>query len=197
AALLGTTAINYTLVGDPGTFLQGLAVAAKWLIESEVDGCLVVGAEEMDWLTADAFHHFSRSMVVADGAGALYLRREPAKAPVVKIEAITSPHVYSNRQTRSQAAVAARTELNFSSADSLLVGSQQGVRKLDDAEINAWHGWPGAQLHPRKILGDGLMAAAAWQCVAAIDALQQKRFSRAVVSIVGNNQQAVAAQFTS
>ena len=32
AALLGTTAINYTLVGDPGTFLQGIALAADWLL---------------------------------------------------------------------------------------------------------------------------------------------------------------------
>jgi len=39
-------AINYTLVGDPGTFVQGLALAADWLSRGEVDGCLVVGAEE-------------------------------------------------------------------------------------------------------------------------------------------------------
>src|SRR5262245_2945841 len=31
AAVLGTTAINYTLVGDPGTFLQGIALGAQWL----------------------------------------------------------------------------------------------------------------------------------------------------------------------
>src|SRR4029079_15259432 len=43
AALLGTTAVNYTLVGDPGTFLQGLALAADWLSAKRVDGCLVVG----------------------------------------------------------------------------------------------------------------------------------------------------------
>src|SRR5450759_3730757 len=33
AALLGTTAINYTLVGDPGIFLNGLALAADWLLD--------------------------------------------------------------------------------------------------------------------------------------------------------------------
>src|SRR5207237_6501166 len=45
AALLGTTAITYTLVGDPGTFLHGLALAADWLLSQRVDGCLVVGTE--------------------------------------------------------------------------------------------------------------------------------------------------------
>src|SRR5881397_1263046 len=74
AALLGTNAINYTLVGDPGTFLQALAIAADWLLSERVDGCLVVGAEEMDWLTSDAYRLFNRRAVLSDGAGALYLR---------------------------------------------------------------------------------------------------------------------------
>ena len=195
AALLGTTAVNYTLVGDPGTFLQGLAVAANWLTQDEVDGCLVIGAEEMDWLTADAFRHFNRSMIMADGAGALYLRREANRIPAAKIEAITEPHIYSKRQTRAQAALAARKELHFSSTEALLVGSRQDLPRLDEPEINAWRDWPGSQLHPRKILGEGLMAGAAWQCVAAVDALQERRFASAVVSVVGNNQQAIAARF--
>src|SRR6266498_3577469 len=59
AALLGTTAINYTLVGDPATVLQGIALAADWLLSEQVDGCLVIGAEEMDWLTAEAVTLFA------------------------------------------------------------------------------------------------------------------------------------------
>src|SRR5438067_6740704 len=31
ASVLGTTGINYTIVGDPSTVLQGLALAADWL----------------------------------------------------------------------------------------------------------------------------------------------------------------------
>src|SRR5437867_6526528 len=42
AALLGTREISYTLVGDPGTFLQGLALGAKLLTQDELDCCLVV-----------------------------------------------------------------------------------------------------------------------------------------------------------
>src|SRR6266516_423411 len=79
AALLGTTAINYTLVGDPGIFLQGLAMAGDWLLAGRVDGCLVVGAEEIDWLTADAYGLFARKIILSDGAGAVYVRRsDPA-----------------------------------------------------------------------------------------------------------------------
>src|SRR2546422_8586932 len=65
AAVLGTTAINYTLIGDPGTFLQGMALAADWLGNHRVDGCLVIGAEEGDWLTAGAYRLFARRVVVA------------------------------------------------------------------------------------------------------------------------------------
>src|SRR5206468_12800590 len=75
AALLGTTAINYTLVGDPGTFLQGLALAADWLQDRHADGSLVVGAEEIDWLKADAYHLFARKIIRSEGAGAVYLSR--------------------------------------------------------------------------------------------------------------------------
>jgi len=39
------------------------------------------------------------------------------------------------------------------------------------------------------------MAASPWQCVAAIDALQQGKYSSAVVSVVGCNQQAIGAYF--
>src|SRR5439155_10981113 len=81
AALLGTTAIDYTLVGDPGIFLQGLAIAGGWLLVGRVDGCLVVGAEEIDWLTADAYGLFARKIILSDGAGAVYLRRSAPLTP--------------------------------------------------------------------------------------------------------------------
>ncbi len=48
AAFLGAKVIGYTLVGDDGTFLQGLALAAQWLADDKVDACVVIGAEETD-----------------------------------------------------------------------------------------------------------------------------------------------------
>src|SRR5437016_534019 len=70
SALLGTTAINYTPVGGPATSLQGIALAADWLLSEQVDGCLVIGAEEMDWLTAEAVTLFASQAQTSDGAGA-------------------------------------------------------------------------------------------------------------------------------
>jgi hypothetical protein len=195
AAVLGTTAINYTLVGDPGTFLQGLALAGDWLLTERVDGCVVIGAEEMDWLTSDAFRLFSRRVIVADGAGAVYLRREPNREPAVALRAISQSHLFCKSGSRTQAAMAARAEVNSEDQSSLLCDGLQGVAHIDCPEEKAWRDWPGPRLSAKKVLGEGLMAAAAWQCIAAIDALQRRACSAATVSIVGCNQQAIAAQF--
>jgi 3-oxoacyl-(acyl-carrier-protein) synthase len=195
AALLGTTAINYTLVGDPATVLQGIALAADWLLSDQVDGCLVIGAEEMDWLTAEAVTLFASQARMSDGAGALYLRREPGEIPAIELRTVTDPHLFSRNQSRAQAAQHARAQLSLDGSHQLLCDGLQGVPVLDKDEAAAWADWPGTRLSVKKILGEGLMAAAAWQCVAAVDALRHNSFSTAIVSIVGCNQQAIAAQF--
>lgn len=196
AALLGTTAINYTLVGDPGTFLQGLALAASWLLTGRVEGCLVIGAEELDWLTADAFRLFSRNVIVADGAGALYLRRDAARAGAVRLDSITNSYLFSNHHTRAQAAAAARGEIGEMKSGDLLCDGLQDVARLDADERGAWQDWTGARLSPKVVLGEGLMSSAAWQCVVAVETVRQKRCGSAVVSLVGCNQQAIAARFS-
>jgi len=195
AALLGTTAINYTLVGDPGTFLQGVALAADWLLSNRVDGCLVVGVEELDWLTTDAFRLFEPGVVLSSGAGALYLRREPQNNPAIQLRAVTQPHLFVASQSRHHAARRARAELGGGGANQLLCDGLQGLPRIDSPELDAWQDWPGPRLSPKLVLGEGLMAAAGWQCVAAVDALRQGAHSAASVSIVGCNQQAIAAQF--
>ena len=198
AALLGTPAINYTLIGDSGTFLQGIALAADWLLDDRVEGCLVVGAEELDWLVAQAFELFDPLGAVAEGAAALFLSREAAAAGSVTLEAISQAHLFFNQRQRIEAARKAREEIRTGQepADSLLCDGAQGVARLDRAENQAWHDWTGARLSPKRICGEAFAAAAAWQCVAAVDALSQSRFSTATVSVVGCNQQAIAARFS-
>jgi len=195
AALLGSGAINYTLVGDPGTFLQGLALGAHWLSDAIVDDCLVVGTEEMDWLTADAFRMFSRRVVVSEGAGALYLSTTPRGDQTVELVAVTDSCLFSDRGTRTQAAALVTRQLPVNEASTLLCDSLLGISSLDEAEAEAWRSWKGPRHSPKQILGEGLMAASAWQCVAAVDALQRKECDAALVSVMGCNQQAIGARF--
>jgi 3-oxoacyl-(acyl-carrier-protein) synthase len=194
ASLLGSTALNYTLVGDPGTFLHGLALAGQWLATEDLDGCVVVGGEELDWLTADAYRIFSRDIILADGAGAVYLARTPG-AQSVKLAAVTDSHLFHDRPSRIRAALRMRADLPAGSSRELLCDSRTGIANLDRAEMKAWNSWGGARVSPKIILGEGLAAASAWQTVAAIDALQQRHCDAALVSVVGCNQQAIGARF--
>jgi hypothetical protein len=195
AALLGTNAINYTIVGDPGTFLQGLALAANWLLNDQVDGCLVIGAEETDWLTTDAFRRFQRKMILSEGAGAIYLRTEPSTPAAIQLSKITDAHLFLKNQSRHCAAQKMRAELDGNVARSLLCDSTQSMPRLDSAELDAWQDWSADRISPKTILGEGLMAAAAWQCVSAVDAIRENHYNSANVSVVGCNQQAIGAQF--
>jgi 3-oxoacyl-(acyl-carrier-protein) synthase len=210
AALLGTAAINYTLVGDPGTFLQGLALAADWLLRGEVNGCLVIGAEELDWLTSHAFRLFHRNIVLSDGAGAVYLKAVEGRESKVEsktlpgpqpstlnpqpiLAAVTDSQLFTPSQPRATAVRRVREQLSFNGAETVLVDGLQNLPRYDEAEALAWHDWPAWRISPKKILGEGLMAAAAWQTVLAIHALE--KHSSALVSVVGTNQQAIGAAF--
>ena len=196
AALLGAGGMNYTIVGDPGTFLQGLALGADWLLRESADRVLVVGAEEIDWATADSFQMFSRRLVLAEGSGAVLLSRGGEAPALASLEAITDSHLFLQRRGRAAAAAAMRGQLPARPEnDALLCDGLQNVPRFDADEAPAWHDWTGPRLSPKTVLGEGLMAAAAWQCVAAVDALGEGRASAANVSVVGCNQQAIGARF--
>jgi hypothetical protein len=85
AAFLGANGTNYTLVGDPGVYLQALALAADWLEDGVADACLVIGAEESDWTAADALRLFHRQAIHASGAGALYVKTDRSPVELVEV----------------------------------------------------------------------------------------------------------------
>jgi hypothetical protein len=195
AALLGNVSLACSLVGDPGAFLQGISLAVQWLEEERVDACLVIGAEETNWILADALRLLDRNAIITAGAGALCLRRNPEKPGDVELASITDAHTYSVRQTRMKAAGAMRAQLGDDGEDDLLCDGLANSPRVDAPERAAWSNWPGERLSPKRILGEGLMASAAWQCVAACDAVANGGFAAANVSLVGSNQQAIGARF--
>ena len=148
AALLGATGINYTLVGDQGTYLQAVALAADWLAAGRMAACLVLAAEEVDWMMMDAFQMFHRDTVVSAGAGALYLSGEAASAGAVELGAVTDAHCFSAQQARRQAIAKMRAELPPENPDHLLCDSRQNIPALDAAETEAWEDWRGARISP-------------------------------------------------
>lgn len=184
-----------TLVGDPGVVLEGLALAVDWLAEDAVDIALVLSADETNWMHSEAAWYLDHGVVLAMGAGALALTREPSGPLDVELEAITSPVRYGARIGRVEAAQAMRAQLPHGGAAELLCEGTQGLHRTDAAERGAWADWPGRRMRPKLVLGEGLGAGVAWQCILATEALARGGPPAAIVSVVGCNHEAIAARF--
>ena len=195
AALLPNVALACTVVGDPASFLQGLALGAHWLLDDRVDMALVVGAEETHWANAEALWHFAHDETFSSGAGSICLTDQPELSLGVRLDTITDSHTYSAQKNRFVAARRMRAQLPPGDLTELLCDGLGASRRIGAAELAAWKDWPGPRLSPKRVLGEGLTAAAAWQCVAACDAVANRRAPAATVSVVGANQQALGARF--
>ena len=214
AAVLETRFQSTTLLGDPGVVLLGLNLAADWLLSDQVDTCLVVAAEELDWTVTEAHALFFPREILGEGAAALALTRAGTVPALARLEQITSPWLYRRDRDPGAAAAAMRAELPSGKTGSLLVQSRPGGvagpatsnvwprasglsrgPTLECAEGNAWSGWEGRRMAPAAILGESFAASAGWQCVLGVGALARGLASDAFVSIVGCNQQAIGARF--
>lgn len=195
AALLQTTPLVYTLMGDAACFLQGLALGAHWLEEGRVEACLIIGAEETSWLLADALWHLEHAAVISGGAGALCLSTAPELSLGVELSLITDMFTYTALRSRQQGAHAMRQQLPACSPAEMLCTGLGDSPRADAPEAAAWRDWTGPHLSPKRILGEGLMAAPAWQCVAACDSVARRQYRAANVSVVGPNQMAIGARF--
>src|SRR6266446_6777398 len=108
AAILGITGATYTLVGDGAVGLLAVRMAEDLMANNDLDHCVVVGAEEVDWLLCDAYHKWrllrleppvepfnevARGMILSEGAGAVLLAREG----LIKIESTHAGGYYRKR----------------------------------------------------------------------------------------------------
>ena len=94
SAMIGSTAPNDSLIGDGSGFLTGLDLAAEWIERGDVDGCLVVAAEEIDWLSSEALCLYSPRYLPSEGAGAVYLE---AADGAVQLINLPDPVPYNSR----------------------------------------------------------------------------------------------------
>ena len=194
-ALLENAPLVSTLMGDPATFAQGLALGADWLVQDRVDIAVVLGAEEINWLRADALWHLEKSAIISGGAGAVALCRDQGLAGGVELMQVTRPWSYANHRNRQQAAAAVRADLAPREGE-LLCDSQGHSPRTDGPEAAVWQDWRGPRLSPKTVLGEGLMAASAWQCVAACAAVAAQQYPSAITSLSGCNQQAAGIRFS-
>jgi 3-oxoacyl-(acyl-carrier-protein) synthase len=187
SALIGSSCPNDTLLGDGAVFFSGLDLGIEWLESGEVDGCLVVAAEEMDWLSAEGLRLYSRRFVPSEGAGAVYLE---AVAGPVTVRRLPDPVPFSGFSRRDAAAICRGRLAASDDGRTLLLDSRTGISRLDRPETLAWADWAGPRFSPKTVLGESMGAAAAWQVVAAVKAIESGSHAGAVAVSTGGNQQA-------
>lgn len=196
AALLGITAPITTVLGDTAQFFPAVEIGVQWLLDGFVDTCLILGAEEADWLTAEALHLLAPGTVLSEGAGALYLEKNGA-GPL--LEAVYGPVPIPASGSRTAAARGLVTEIRShfkTTGNCLLVTDFCGDPAADAPSQTAFGGedeggntFPD-QIHLKLILGESLGAAAALQCVLAARAVTAGIFPHATAFAVGGNLQA-------
>jgi 3-oxoacyl-[acyl-carrier-protein] synthase II len=189
AALLGVTGPTYTIVGDGSVGLSAVNMAEDLMRNSGLDFCLVVGAEETDWLLCDAYARWRllrshppiepfaqppRGMIPSEGAGAILVGRSGP----VRIKNTHPANYYRNRKELSQKAEALLREMDASSAGGI-VSSANGTF-IDAAEAAALsrvtRTAPSYVATPS--LGEGIGASGLWQVIIASQAACQRRLPR-------------------
>lgn len=206
SALLGIDGASYTLVGDNSVGLAALSFATELLETSaELDQCVVVGSEEVDWVLCQAYRDWRLSTagtraeicapipqgaVLSEGAGAVVLRREGR----CSLEAVHSGVPFFRRREAGAALQRAVSELVPDASPDLVVSSANGTF-IDNAEAAVLAGLaPRARVvFPKASLGEAPGASALWQIIVAALAVEAGEAANALVPVIGFNQQASAA----
>jgi 3-oxoacyl-(acyl-carrier-protein) synthase len=211
AAILGITGASYTLVGDGAVGLLAVKMAEDLMEDPAIDRCLVVAAEEADWLLCDAYARWRllrneppievfaenpRGTLLSEGAGAILVER--AEGSAMSIERIVSGSNFDR-----QADAAACVDQVFAGLAprgcDLVVVSANGTF-IDSAERAALqrHCPSGVVYAPKVSLGESVGASSIWQVICAAHGLRcgvpgaaeaSTPASRAIVSACGMNQQ--------
>lgn len=187
SALIGSTAPNDTLIADSSGFFCGLNLAVERIQHGEVDACLVVCAEEIDWLSAEALMLHSSGYLPSEGAAAVLLEPQGHGPRLLELPDPVSLATHSP----SEACAKIRQLLGGSTEHSaLLVDSRVGVDRSDAPETAVWQDWLDLRWSPKQILGESLGAGSGWQVVTAVEAICQNIASEAWIVAHGGNQQA-------
>jgi 3-oxoacyl-(acyl-carrier-protein) synthase len=186
AAILGITGASYTIVGDGAVAMLALRMAEDLMTNSKLDRCLVVAAEEADWLLCDAYSKWRllrrdppvepfarppRGMILSEGAGAVVL----APGGAIKLERVDPGGNFNRRSELLQQLDAICARLGDEPVD-LMIASANGTF-IDDAErAVARKHFPDAAVYtPKPALGESVAAGGIWQVVCGALALRAQQ----------------------
>jgi len=186
AALLGIDGASYTLVGDASIGLTALHFAAQLLALGNVDQCVVVGAEECDWILCEAYADWRLAHTpLAEGAAAVVLRREGRWK-------VTTHAGAPFTRRREAAGALGRVLGELRTVEPGLIVSSANGTFVDRAEA-AVLPVASRMIAPKRQLGEAPGASALLQLILAAVALEKLELRHALVPVIGWNQQASAA----
>jgi 3-oxoacyl-(acyl-carrier-protein) synthase len=182
AAILGITGASYTLVADGAVGMLALKMAEDLMQNEALDYCLVVGAEEVDWLLCDAYRKWRllrsappiepfreppKGMILSEGAGAIIVARNTG----IRIEKVAAGGNYLRRKNAVEILSHLFAELGTNETD-VVIGSANGTF-VDLAERDAALAMlPNSLFYTTKpALGESVGASAFWQIIVAAQAL--------------------------
>jgi len=187
AAILGITGATYTLVGDGAVGILALKMAEELMTNSELDRCLVVGAEEADWLLCDAYQRWRllraeppiepfarppRGMLLSEGAGAVVVGREGK----LSLQCIHPGGNFAHRRELAGHLDAIARDLQAGNSTDVLIASANGTFIDQAEEAAAKNHFPEAAVYtPKPALGESVGASALWQLICAAQALRTQQ----------------------
>lgn len=185
AAILGIDGASYTIVGDGAVGILGIKMAADLLESGAARYCLVVAAEEADWILCDAYHNWRltrssppiepfsnspRGTILSEGGGAVLLAAEGN----VKIDSINAGGNFAHQRDAIKIVDSILGDLRDPGA--CIIASANGTF-VDATERGAIHKQaPESTVYaPKPALGESVGASALWQVIVGACALERKQ----------------------
>ena len=189
AARFGIDGTALTFVGDATAGADALLAAAEMIASGDADHCLIVAAEEADWLVWEASRRWGLAttdgeMVVSEGSVALVVGPPDGSFP--QIEAVHQGASYSRSCPLQSGLRKILHDLCQAGAIDLVMLSASGSR-MDCEESDAVDSaLPGiSRLAPKKSLGEAFSVSTLAQIVCAVMAVQDGSAARIAVPVLG------------
>jgi 3-oxoacyl-(acyl-carrier-protein) synthase len=161
-----------------------IKMATDLMNNKALDCCLVIGAEEADWILCDAYHKWRflraqppielfrnppRGTILSEGAGAVLIAREGE----VEVDKIQCGGNFSHREDAT--GILRRILLDLDKESFCIIGSANGtfVDLAEESALRREH--PGAPVYtPKQALGESVGASAMWQVIAGAQCLRTR-----------------------
>lgn len=201
ATMLGLDGAVLTLVGDATAGLDAIATASDLLNSGGADCCVVVSAEELDWVSCEGYRLWglagkNSAAHLTEGAVALVVGRPDAGAArIVQIHPGRTLRRGASAVDGIQSVV---REFIGGTKPDLAVVSASGAKPGEVEERVLGQVVPTARIFsPKKVAGEGFAASTLLQCLCAWQEIHEGNARTALVTVVGWSGQTGALLFHS